>query len=132
MICGEPHTSRDVRVVRWRVWGKIITMIAPFTYLLYTIKDGWCFLASVMDLHTRKIIGYSMSKYIDTTLALQAVKNAMKLQRPTKHLILHSDLGCQYTSLEFEKYILNTKVITHSFSGKGCPYDNACIESFHA
>lgn len=105
--------------------------VTDITYI-HTIKDGWCFLASVMDLHTRKIIGYSMSKYIDTTLALQAVKNAIKLQRPTKHLILHSDLGCQYTSLEFEKYILNTKIITHSFSGKGCPYDNACIESFHA
>ena len=69
---------------------------------------------------------------IDTTLALQAVKNAIKLQNPTKPLILHSDLGCQYTSSAFEKYITDTKIITHSFSSKGCPYDNACIESFHA
>ena len=73
-----------------------------------------------------------MSKYMDTALALQAVKNALELQRPTSNLILHSDLGTQYTSLDFKKYILSTRVITHSFSGKGCPYDNACIESFHA
>ncbi|HEY8804589.1 MAG TPA: IS3 family transposase [Clostridium sp.] len=105
--------------------------VTDITYI-YTIKDGWCYLASVMDLHTRKIIGHSMSKYIDTALALQAVKNALELQRPTSNLILHSDLGTQYTSLEFKEYILNTKIITHSFSGKGCPYDNACIESFHA
>jgi putative transposase len=105
--------------------------VTDITYL-YTIKDGWCYLASVMDLHTRKIIGHAMSKYIDTTLALQAVKNALKLQKPTKQLILHSDIGTQYTSLEFEKYILSTKIITHSYSGKGCPYDNSCIESFHA
>lgn len=65
-------------------------------------------------------------------LALQAVKNAVKLQKPTKSLILHSDLGCQYTSSAFKEYIDSCKLITHSFSSKGCPYDNACIEYFHA
>lgn len=105
--------------------------VTDITYI-NTIKDGWCYLASVMDLHTRKIIGYSMSTTIDTNLALQAVKNAIKIQKPVNPLILHSDLGSQYTSLDFKKHILNTKIITHSFSGKGCPYDNACIESFHA
>lgn len=73
-----------------------------------------------------------MSKTIDTNLALQAVKNAMISQRPTKSLVLHSDLGSQYTSLVFKEYLDTTKIITHSFSAKGCPYDNACIESFHA
>ena len=105
--------------------------VTDITYI-HTIKDGWCYLASVMDLYSRKIIGYAMSKSIDTTLALQAVKNAIKLQKPTKPLILHSDLGCQYTSSAFKDYIESTNLITHSFSGKGCPYDNACIESFHA
>lgn len=105
--------------------------VTDITYI-HTIKDGWCYLASVMDLYSRKIIGYAMSKSIDTTLALQAVKNAIKLQKPIKPLILHSDLGCQYTSSAFKEYISSTKIITHSFSGKGCPYDNACIESFHA
>jgi len=105
--------------------------VTDITYI-HTIKDGWCYLASVMDLYSRKIIGYAMSKSIDTALALQAVKNAIKLQKPTKPLILHSDLGCQYTSSAFKDYIESTKLITHSFSGKGCPYDNACIESFHA
>jgi putative transposase len=105
--------------------------VTDITYI-HTIKDGWCYLASVMDLYSRKIIGHAMSKSIDTTLALQAVKNAVKLQRPTRPLILHSDLGCQYTSSAFKEYILSSKIIAHSFSGKGCPYDNACIESFHA
>jgi putative transposase len=105
--------------------------VTDITYI-HTIKDGWCYLASVMDLYSRKIVGYSMSKSIDTSLALQAVKNAIKLQKPTRHLVLHSDLGCQYTSSAFKEYIASTKIITHSFSGKGCPYDNACIESFHA
>lgn len=105
--------------------------VTDITYI-YTIKDRWCYLASVMDLHTRKIIGHAMSKSIDTNLAMEAVKNAIKIQRPTKPLILHSDLRCQYTSQDFKEYILSTKIIAHSFSGKGCPYDNAGIESFHA
>lgn len=105
--------------------------VTDITYI-HTIRDGWCYLASVMDLYSKKIIGYAMSKSIDTDLALQAVKNAIKLQKPTSPLILHSDLGCQYTSYAFKEYIERTKIISHSFSAKGCPYDNACIESFHA
>jgi len=105
--------------------------VTDITYI-YTIKDGWCYLASVMDLYSRKIIGHAMSKTIDTKLALQAVKNAILLQKPQNPLILHSDLGSQYTSQEFGKYISESKILIHSFSGKGCPYDNACIESFHA
>ena len=105
--------------------------VTDITYI-HTINEGWCYLASVLDLYSKKIIGHAMSKVIDTTLALQAVKNAIQIQKPTKRLILHSDLGCQYTSSAFKEYIDNTKIVTHSFSSKGCPYDNACIESFHA
>lgn len=104
--------------------------VTDFTYI-HTIKDGWCYLASVMDLHSRKIVGYSMSKNIDTKLAIKAVENACLLQNPNKTLILHSDLGSQYTSLEFKEYLSKANIV-HSFSGKGNPYDNACIESFHA
>ncbi|HDK7157806.1 TPA: hypothetical protein PTV43_002976 [Clostridium botulinum] len=53
------------------------------TYI-HTIKDGWCYLASVMDLYSRKIIGYSISKTIDTALVLQAVKNAVGLKSRLK------------------------------------------------
>ncbi|MCR2043040.1 IS3 family transposase [Anaerosalibacter massiliensis] len=104
--------------------------VTDITYI-HTIKDGWCYLASVMDLNSRKIVGYSMSKNIDTTLAIKALENAYKLQKPNEGLILRSDLGSQYTSYEFGEYIKGLK-ISHSFSGKGNPYDNACIESFHS
>lgn len=66
-----------------------------------------------------------------TELVLQALTNAIDVQKPGEGLILHTDLGSQYTSEDFEKAI-NTAGIEHSFSRKGCPYDNACIESFHA
>ena len=105
--------------------------VTDMTYI-YTIKDGWCYLSSVMDLFSKKIIGYSFSRNMTTELALQAVRNAVKSQCPSGPVILHSDLGSQYTSSEFKKYITESKIFIHSFSGKGSPYDNACIESFHA
>ena len=64
-------------------------------------------------------------------LAVEAVKNACRNARATEGTILHSDLGSQYTSREFEN-CLNSRGIRHSFCRKGNPYDNACIESFHS
>ena len=63
-------------------------------------------------------------------LAIKAIKNACLNVKNTKGILLHSDLGVQYTSWAFENYS-EEKVILHSFSQKGTPYDNACIESFH-
>ena len=100
------------------------------TYV-YTLRHGWCYLASVLDLCTKKIIGYSFTKTMDTEMAIKALDNAIKAQKPTRQVILHSDLGSQYTSSKFKEYVENNNLI-HSFSGKGNPYDNACIESFHA
>lgn len=64
-------------------------------------------------------------------LAVEAVKNACLNVSGTKGIILHSDLGSQYTSQSFEKF-LDRRGMQHSFSRKGNPYDNACIESFHS
>lgn len=104
--------------------------VADITYI-NTLRDGWCYLASVLDLHTKKIVGYSFSKSMTTELVLQALANAIGVQQPEEGLILHTDLGSQYTSEDFEKAVKEAK-IKQSFSRKGCPYDNACIESFHA
>lgn len=100
------------------------------TYI-YTIKNGWTYLASVMDLYSRKILGYSYSKEMTTDLVIKAVKNACFNIKETKGIILHSDMGSQYTSLKYEQY-LEVKGIIASYSRKGNPYDNACIESFHS
>lgn len=104
--------------------------VGDITYI-HTLKDGWCYLASVMDLYTRKIIGYSFSKNMDSSVTIAALDNAYKVQKPLGCVIFHSDLGVQYTSSEFtdrlKKYGMKA-----SNSRKGCPYDNACIESFHS
>lgn len=84
-------------------------------------KDGWTYLASVMDFYSRKISGWA---YGTTMTADLAVKNACLNVPDSARIILHSDLGTQYKSDQFEKYLAKKK-IHHSFSRKGCPYDNS-------
>ena len=96
-----------------------------------TIRDGWTYLASVMDLFSKKIIGYAYGTSMTADLAVKAVENACLNVKVTEGIILHSDLGSQYTSHEFEN-LLSSKGMIHSYSRKGNPYDNACIESFHS
>lgn len=100
------------------------------TYI-WTKKDGWTYLASVMDLYSRKIIGWAFDKTMTAELAVKAVRNACLNVKTTEGIILQSDLGCQYTSTAFEAELAKYR-IRHSFSKKGCPYDNSCIESFHS
>ncbi|MDY0406672.1 IS3 family transposase [Virgibacillus sp. 179-BFC.A HS] len=104
--------------------------VGDITYI-HTLRDGWCYLASVLDLHSRKVIGYSFGRSMTTELVEKALENAYVTQKPNDGVIFHSDLGSQYTSDSFAEKIQDYKM-THSFSHKGSPYDNACIESFHA
>ncbi|MDN6617999.1 MAG: IS3 family transposase, partial [Enterococcus sp.] len=105
---------------------------ADITYI-HTKKEGWTYLASVMDLYSRKIIGYSYGKQMTTSIVVDAFHQAVQNQqlKDGKHLILQTDLGTQYTSDEFENLLLQNHV-SHSYSRKGTPYDNSGIESFHA
>lgn len=100
------------------------------TYI-HTVNDGWTYLASVMDLASKKIIGYAYAKRMTTELAVKAVENACLKVKDTTGIILHSDLGTQYTSQIFEDELARKNMV-HSYSRKGNPYDNACIESFHS
>lgn len=74
------------------------------TYI-HVLKEGWTYLASVMDLYSRKIVGYAYSKHMTTELAVKAVENACLNVQSTKGIILHSDLGTQYTSKQFGQLI---------------------------
>lgn len=100
------------------------------TYI-HTLKDGWTYLSSVMDLYSKKIIGYAYGTSMTTELVIKCVENACLNAKSTKGIILHSDLGTQYTSQKFNELITGKEMV-HSFSRKGNPYDNACIESFHS
>jgi len=104
--------------------------VTDITYI-YTRIHGWCYLASVEDLHTRKIIGEAFGKRMVTGLALEALEKAYRSQKPGQGLIVHSDRGSQYTSKDYRKRLEEYKMI-QSLSDKGNPYDNATIESFHS
>ncbi|PFE03384.1 IS3 family transposase [Bacillus cereus] len=133
----KPHSSNSIVEERINLLEQDFSTttinekwVTDITYI-HTQKDGWCYLASVMDLYSKKIVGYSFSRNMTTNLVVKALENAYYAQKPPEGLILHTDLGTQYTSQEFQTILANYK-ITPSFSKKGCPYDNACIESFHA
>lgn len=133
----KPHPSKTQILERSNILRRDFSTntinekwVGDITYI-HTKKDGWCYLASVMDLHTRKIIGYSFSKSMDAELVIASLKNAYYTQRPSGSVIFHTDLGSQYTSEAFTTQLKKYKM-TASYSNKGCPYDNACIESFHS
>jgi len=102
--------------------------VADITYL--PTLSGWVYLAVVIDLFSRKVVGWEMSERLTTPLVTNALKNAIESRKPnTKGLIHHSDRGCQYTSEAFQN-IMRTTNITCSMSRTGCCYDNAVVERF--
>lgn len=102
--------------------------VTDITYI--PTNEGWLYLASVMDLYSRKIVGWAMGKTMTKELVMAALLMAVKRQRPKPGLIHHSDRGVQYASKEYQN-LLNEYQMVGSMSRKGNCYDNACIESFH-
>ncbi|MEA3346674.1 MAG: IS3 family transposase [Candidatus Auribacterota bacterium] len=100
---------------------------ADITYI--PTKMGWLYLAVVMDLFSRRIVGWSMSDTIDSVLVQSAMKVALADRRPSAGLIHHSDRGVQYASGDFQDLLDDNKVVC-SMSRKGNCWDNACVESF--
>ncbi|WP_244888194.1 IS3 family transposase [[Bacillus] enclensis] len=103
--------------------------VADITYV--RTLEGWMYLASIMDLFSRKIIGWSLGPSMKKELTLAALEMAKTTRRPPEGLIHHSDRGTQYCSKNYTE-ALQEAGIEISMSKKGDPYDNACIESFHA
>jgi putative transposase len=101
--------------------------VADITYI--ATGEGWLYLAGVMDLYSRKIIGWSMSSNLDTSLVLASWQMAL-LRRPAAgQLLFHSDRGCQYASAEFRQSLQQHGALA-SMSRKANCYDNAAMESF--
>lgn len=104
-----------------KVWVTDITYIPTMT--------GWLYLVVVLDLFSRKVVGWSMSDRLKTDFVLSAVKMAIQNRRPAKGLIIHSDRGVQYASREYRKLLASHR-IRRSMSRKGNCWDNAPAESF--
>ena len=104
-----------------RVWLSDITYIAT--------EEGWLYLAAVLDLATRKVVGWAMREHLRAELVSAALLMAAQRQRPTKGLIIHSDRGSQYASKPY-RTLLEGWGMRQSMGRKGCCFDNAPMESF--
>ena len=100
---------------------------ADITYI--PTRQGWLYLAVVMDLFSRRIVGWSMSDTIDSALVQSAMRMALQYRNPDAGLIHHSDRGVQYAAQDFQDLLDDNKAVC-SMSRKGNCWDNVCVESF--
>jgi putative transposase len=103
--------------------------VADITYI--QTQEGWLYLAAILDLYSRKIVGWAMSQHIDTPLVLQALAMARLHRRPPAQLLFHSDRGAQYASADYRQALADGGLVA-SMSRRGNCYDNAAMESFWA
>jgi transposase InsO family protein len=106
-----------------RVWASDITYVAT--------AQGWLYLAVVMDLHSRRIVGWATAEHLRAELPLGALEMALAHRRPARGLIHHSDHGTQFLSLEFAARTQRGGIVL-SMGANGSAYDNAVVESFFA
>jgi len=117
-----PNRLKDLRVEQPdQVWVTEVTCVLT--------AEGWLYLVAVLDVYTRRVIGWAMSQILDATLAINALKMALILRRPTAPVIVHSDRGSQFASAAYRQVLSQHRLIA-SMSRKANCYDNAHIESF--
>ncbi len=103
--------------------------VGDITYI--PTDEGWLYLAGVMDLCSRKIVGWAMHDHMETALIQEALAMALLHRRPAAGLLHHSDRGVQYASEDY-RHLLELHGMEVSMSAKGDCWDNACAESFWA
>ena len=101
--------------------------VTDITYIWTT--RGFVYLNCVMDLFSRKIIAWTLADSLEVCTVLETIRKARSLRKTDEPVIIHSDRGSQYVSADWRKA---TSGMIRSYSQKGYPYDNACIESFHS
>jgi putative transposase len=108
---------------RDRVWASDITYIDTM--------EGWLYLAVVLDLRSRRVVGWSMSQSLEATIVLDSLRMALSRRQPGKGILHHSDRGSQYADKLFRQ-LLKDHGMKCSMSRKGDCWDNAVVESFNA
>ena len=106
-----------------RVW------VGDISYL--RTWEGWCYLATVIDLASRRVVGFALAEHMRTSLIVEALRMALKARRPLPGLVFHSDRGSQYTSHEFRQLLADAQVVQSLSRPRQC-WDNAVAESFFA
>lgn len=126
--------SQHNRTIKPNLLNRQFKVTKPNTHWVSDIsyvrtKAGWAYLAVIIDLYSRSVVGWSMDRQIQTFLVLNALESAIKERKPQRGLIFHSDRGIQYASDIFQK-VLHRHGIIGSMSRKGDCWDNAVAESF--
>lgn len=103
--------------------------VCDITYI--HTKEGWLYLSAVLDVYSRKVVGWAMDKHMEQELAAGALRMASAHRHPVQGLLHHSDRGSQYASHDYQE-LLNSHRMVCSMSRKGDCYDNAMMESFFA
>jgi transposase InsO family protein len=104
-----------------QIWASDITYIRT--------GQGWLYLAAILDIFSRRIVGWSMDSYIDHVLVLNAIRQAIGRRNPAQGCIFHSDRGVQYACEDVRTYLKEQNFI-QSMCGKGNCFDNAIVETF--
>jgi len=124
---GHPYPVYPNRIKGLEVSDINQVWVADITYI--RLQTGFVFLAVILDVFSRRVVGWGISKRIDHRLTLEALKMAISIRKPSSGLIHHSDQGVQYACWEYVNNLKEHKILI-SMSAKGNPYDNAYAESF--
>ena len=124
----HPHPiAPNILDQQFTVSGPDKVWVSDITYIW--TEEGWLYLASTLDLYSRKVVGWAMSSGMQASLVVNALQMAIDRRSPAPGLLHHSDRGVQYAAHAFQG-LLERRTITCSMSGKGNCYDNAVKESF--
>lgn len=124
---NHPHEVHPNLIEEMTLTGPNQVWASDITYI--RIRNGFVYLAVILDLFSRKVIGWQVSKRIDSELTLDALAMAISRRKPGRGIIHHSDRGVQYLCGEYTELLKRNGFYT-SCSAKGNPYDNAWVESF--
>ena len=125
---GRPAIVAPNRLEQnFKIDGPDKVWVTDITYL--RCRSGWSYLAAVMDLYSRKIVGWQVGERMNTDLVLRALHKALKRRKPAEGLTVHSDQGSQYSSYDWMNF-LRAYGLNQSMSRRGNCYDNAAKESF--
>ena len=127
--CSEASASPNIVKQRFEVEKPDTVWVSDITYL--PAIWGWLYLVAILDLYSRRVVGWAISKSLEADFVFNAIKQAVLTRRPEPGLIFHSDRGCQYSSRRIREF-LKSQGIIQSMSRKGNCYDNAVVESFFA
>lgn len=123
----QREVSQNILKQNFETYKQDQVWLSDITYI--KTSEGWLYLAVVMDLFSRRILGWALREYLGKELVIEALTKAISGYQMTANTIFHSDRGVQFTTDEF-RFLLMDLGITQSMSGKGNCYDNAPMESF--